>query len=142
MTGTTYRASCACGNITYYFETAVAPENWRVRTCDCAFCSRRIGHIHCSDPKGGVRFEIADPDQVIRERQGTRTADFIICAKCDGYMGAVMESDQGRFAVINLENLVDNLPLPEGHPIAWQGEDLETRLARRHKNWTPVIGGV
>lgn len=142
MSGTTYRASCGCGNISYDYTTAVAPEDWNVRTCNCAFCSQRPGHIHCADPNGSLRFSIADPDAVNRLRHGTRTADFIICAKCDGYMGAVMETEQGRFAVVNLQHLEDDLPLGQGSPIAQAGEDLETRMARRHKNWMPVIGDV
>jgi len=142
MTGMTYDASCACGNITVHFTTAIAPESWHVRTCGCAFCSQRPGHIHWSDPNGSVKFEISKPEKVDRRRHGTRTAEFIICAECDGYMGAVMESEEGHFAVLNIGHLTDDLALPERNPIVWQDEELETRLARRHKTWTPVTGDV
>ena len=74
-----------------------------------------------------------------RTRHGTRTADFIICGACDGYVGAVMASDAGNFAVLNIGRLARDLPLPKRNPIEFRGEDLESRLARRHKNWTPVI---
>lgn len=140
MTGKTYETACDCGAITCEFTTAIAPEDWHVRTCTCDFCSGRPGHVHWSDPHGTVRFTFAAPDTVTRTQHGTRTADFIICGSCDGYMGAVMASDAGSFAVLNIGQLAEELPLPERYPIKFRGEDLETRLVRRHKNWTPVIG--
>ena len=57
-------------------------------------------------------------------------------------MGAVMLTDKGTFAVLNIEHLVDDLLLPETGSLAWESEDLESRLARRHKTWTPVIGNA
>ena len=57
-------------------------------------------------------------------------------------MGAVMLTDKGRFAVLNIEHLVEDLLLPEINNLAWKSEELESRLARRHKTWTPVIGAA
>lgn len=139
MTATTYKAACSCGNIHYDYTSAVAPEDWPVRTCGCAFCSKRPNHLHCADPKGHVRFSYTDPDQVTTLRHGTNTADFIICAKCDGYMGAIMPTDHGRFSVLNLEHLIDQLPLKQPERLKWAEETVETRLARRSKSWMPVV---
>ena len=55
-------------------------------------------------------------------------------------MGAVMLTDKGRFAVLNIEHLVEDLLLPEINNLAWKSEELESRLARRYKTWTPIIG--
>ena len=57
-------------------------------------------------------------------------------------MGAVMLTDKGRFAVLNIEHLVEDLLLSEINNLSWESEDLESRLARRHKTWTPVIGAA
>ena len=57
-------------------------------------------------------------------------------------MGAVMLTDKGRFAVLNIEHLVDDLLLPEINNLVWESEDLESRLARSHKTWPPVIGAA
>ena len=57
-------------------------------------------------------------------------------------MGAVMLTDKGRFAVLNIEHLVDDLLLPDMSSLAWESEDLGSRLARRHKTWTPIIGAA
>ena len=135
-----YQASCSCNNINYYFNTAVLPRVWPVRKCNCSLCSRRNDHIHCADPNGTVSYKFWDPTKVTRYRHGTRTADFLVCTNCNSYMGAVMLTDKGRFAVLNIEHLVDDLMLPEINRLVWEGEDLRSRLARRHKTWTPVTG--
>ena len=57
-------------------------------------------------------------------------------------MGAVMLTDKGRFAVLNIEHLVDDLLLPKMSSLAWESEDLGSRLDRRHKTWTPIIGAA
>ena len=142
MTEKTYKASCGCNNIKYYFNTAVLPGVWPVRKCTCFFCSRHTNHVHCADPNGSVSYGFSNPDQVTRHRHGTKTADFLVCTVCDSYMGAVMLTDKGTFAVLNIEHLVDDLLLPETGSLAWESEDLESRLARRHKTWTPVIGNA
>ncbi len=138
MSGKTYKASCGCGNITYEYTTALAPKDWPVRTCDCEFCSKRNGPVHCGDPNGSLAFSVTDPAAVRREQHGTRTADFIICAKCDGYMGAIMPGDTGPLGVVNLEHLEDGLSWPPLDTLKWQGEPFDDRMARRRRNWTPV----
>ncbi len=140
VTENCYKAACDCSNIEYYFSTALLPKLWPVRTCACSFCSRRTHHIHCADPNGSVRFEFSELAKVTRYRHGTRTADFLVCRSCDAYMGAVMLTEKGRFAVLNIEHLIDDIRCPEIGSLKWEHENLETRLARRHKSWTPVIG--
>ena len=135
-----YQASCSCSNINYYFNTAVLPSVWPVRKCNCSFCFRRSNHVHCADPNGSVSYKFLDPAKVTRYRHGTRTADFWVCSNCNSYMGAVMLTDKGRIAVLNIEHLVDGILLPEVNNLVWESEDLRSRLARRHKTWTPVIG--
>ena len=142
MTENCYKAVCSCNNVKYYFSSAVLPELWPVRTCTCSFCSRRTHHVHCADPNGSVRFEFSELEKVTRYRHGTRTADFLVCVGCDAYMGAVMLTEKGRFAVLNIEHLVDDIRYPEINSLKWEHENLEMRLARRHKNWTPVIGAA
>ena len=90
MAQKTYKASCKCNNINYFFTTSVSPDLWSVRKCNCSFCSKRIHHIHCSDPKGSVTFLFSDSQNVNLYRHGTKTADFVICKTCNSYMAAVM----------------------------------------------------
>ena len=139
MTESSYKAACACNNVKYYFNTAVPPELWPVRTCTCSFCSHRTSHVYSSDPNGSVRFECLNTEEVTRFRHGTRTADFLVCVGCDSHMGAVMLTEKGRFAVLNVEHLVEGIQLSKVNSLDWEHENLEVRLVRRHKTWTPVI---
>jgi hypothetical protein len=140
MTAKTYNASCACGSLSYRFTTEVVPEQWRVRKCTCSFCSKQENHIHVSDPSGQVSYEISRPENLSRLRFGTKTADFITCSNCAAYLGAVMNSEAGMFAVLNADLIGERLNLPVAPCVSFDGEDLDARLDRRNAGWTPVVG--
>ncbi|MCH9674746.1 MAG: hypothetical protein K0U93_25120, partial [Gammaproteobacteria bacterium] len=132
-----YKGSCQCGNIRFYFSTDLAPEHWRVRTCTCSFCQSHPTHVHASDANGTVRFEYANRGEVIRHRFATNTADFLICANCQCYLGAITPATSGAHAVVNVDHLVDDVVLPHASPLSFDGESLDERLARRGAGWTP-----
>jgi len=113
-----------------------------VRKCTCSFCKQQKTHIHASDPDGTVKYEFTKPEHVSRYRFGTQTADFLTCSNCGSYMGAVMSTENGTFAVLNVEHMVENLALPTPAEVSFEGETVEARLARRNAGWTPVIGEV
>jgi hypothetical protein len=142
MSEKTYKASCQCGSLHYYFETLLAPAQWRVRKCTCSVCRTYENHIHVSDPVGKVRYEFQDSKHVARRRFATKTADFITCKNCGSYMGAVMTTSSGTVAVLNAEHLVEKLSLSEPPHVSFDGENIDERLARRNTGWTPVIGEV
>ncbi len=96
-----YKASCKCGSLNYYFETSLHPREWPVRKCGCSFC-REHEHIYVSDPNGSVRFEFLKPENVNRHRFATNTAEFLACKSCGSYMGAVMSEADGTYAVLNV----------------------------------------
>ena len=137
----TYTASCTCGNLAYHFSTAVPPAKWPVRKCSCSFCTAR-DPLYTSDPDGSVRFECADAAQVEKHRFATGTADFVSCRQCRAYMGAVMASDDGTYAVLNIKWITQSLDLGEPETMTYDGESVDERLARRFQRWTPVIGDV
>lgn len=132
-----YSASCDCNNITYNFYSAELYENWNVRKCSCSFCIRYVNHIYCSDPNGYIKFNIKFVNLLNVYNHGTNTADFLVC-KCHSYMGAVMKTKQGVYAVINLEFLKDKIRTFKPYKLKWKNEDKETRMSRRYKTWTPV----
>ena len=133
-----YAAQCGCKNISYYFYTSELPINWRVRKCDCKFCLERKNHIYCSDPNGYVDYDIKNLNKLKTYGHGTNTADFLVCDVCNSYMGAVMKNEKGIYTVINLEYLIDQVRIPKIDKLNWQDEDIQSRLSRRHKTWTPV----
>ena len=127
-----HSASCHCGAIGIAFETdkPLAP-----RACQCGFC-RRHSARSVSDPEGQARITLGG--EVQRYRFGKKLADFLICARCGTYVGAVAELDGETFAVLNL-NAFDEPHLElAGEPYSYDGESAEERNARRRQRWTPA----
>lgn len=136
---TSYLGSCHCGAVGYEFRTRLPPSAWSVRACQCSFCLKHAG-VYTSDPQGSVRFTAKDPALLTRYRFGHKTADFVFCARCGCYLGAITEEDGQGLAVLNI-HAIDPLPggLPAEQPMSYEGESTEVRNSRRGKRWTPVI---
>lgn len=138
MTERSYTGSCHCGSISYVYSTALPPEDWSIRACQCAFC-RAHDALSTSDPQGRIVFSATDSSLLQRYRFALRTADFLLCRNCGVYIGAVIEADSGRYGIINTHSLT---PVPANiaaiAPISYDGEDSSGRVSRREERWTPV----
>jgi hypothetical protein len=137
----TLRGSCHCGQLQLAFDSARAPEELPVRTCQCTFCQRHAGR-YTSDHDGRVVFTEADPQLTSRYRFGLESADFLICARCGVFVGAVGEAHAGSgtwLAVINTLALDDRHRFVQpARAMDFDAESLEERLARRRLSWTPA----
>jgi len=138
MTERSYSGSCHCGSIGYVYVTALPPEDWSIRACQCAFC-RAHDALSTSDPQGRIAFSASDRLRLQRYRFALMTADFLLCRNCGVYIGAVIETDSGRFGIINTHTLT---PVPDNiatvAPISYDSEDTSGRVSRREERWTPV----
>jgi hypothetical protein len=134
-----WRGRCHCGAIGFEYSTAKPVGGWPVRACQCSFCLKH-GAAYTSDPAGSVRFLHEDASAVSRYRFGQKTADFIFCGRCGGYLGAVTEEDGQPLMVINLRAF-DPQPegLPAAQPMSYEGETAGDRNTRRSARWTPVV---
>jgi hypothetical protein len=133
-----HRGGCHCGNLRFALDTALAVEALPLRACQCSFC-RHHGALSTSDPRGALRFEPKDPGRVTRYRFGLRTADFLVCATCGVYVGAIIEEGGRRWAIVNANVLDDVAPLTQAATdMNYDGEDAAARMARRQARWTPV----
>lgn len=91
-----------------------------------------------SDPAGAVTIAVAHESLWNKHRFGTATCDFMICTKCDGYMGAVGDTPVGLKAVVSVWCLDTPDVFTKTAPSDFEGEDVDSRLARRARNWTPA----
>jgi hypothetical protein len=134
----TWHGGCHCGALGFEFRTLLEPAAWSVRACQCSYC-RAHGAISTSDPAGEVHFTHRKPEQLSRYRFGLKTADFLFCARCGVYLGAVSDLDGRTLAVINVHAL-DPRPngLPDEKPMSYDGESSGARNSRRAVRWTPV----
>ena len=134
---TTYPGSCHCGAVEITFTSTKKPEEMRVGRCACSFC-RRHGARTLGDPAGSVEFRAA-PNTLSRYRFGLAITDYLLCAKCGAYVGAVMPEDGKAIGIVNVNSLDirDSFdPAPPLHH--YDGEDETRRRARRRKFWMPA----
>ena len=76
-----------------------------------------------------------------RYRFGTRNTDFLLCKRCGVYLGAVIETGAGVFATLNTRAMGDIPGLPKARPVSYDDQDVQERLDRREKLFTPVMDG-
>lgn len=138
MSQQSYEGRCHCGAIGFTYRTALPGERWSIRACQCTFC-RLHDALSTSDPQGTLDFAIREPGLLQRYRFGGRTADFLLCRRCGGYVGAQMIADGRTFGIVNLHALREP---PAGLPLAvamsYDGEAARERQERRVRRWTPV----
>lgn len=143
MPGASYafEGRCHCGAIGFVFRASTVPARWTVRACQCSFC-RGHGARTVSDPEGSVNFQIKEAAKLTRYRFGTRSSEFLICGDCGVYIAALLTSNSGQFATLNINTIRPSLDVPEAVPVSYDGESAEQRQSRRKQRWTPVAGAV
>jgi len=129
------RGGCHCGNLTFELDWAGDAARIPARACDCTFCVRH-GGVWTSQAGSRLAVKIADDALVSRYEFGTRTATFHVCARC-GVPPLVTSTIDGRvYAVVNVNCFegVDPARLDRA-PASFEGETVESRLARRKRGW-------
>jgi hypothetical protein len=95
---------CYCGNIRLTVSLSRDLSAYSPRACDCDFC-RKHGAAYVSDPEGELRIQITAADQVNRFRQGSNTAQMLLCRECGVLVGALYQEEQRLFATLNANAL-------------------------------------
>jgi hypothetical protein len=133
------RGGCHCGNISFTLVWEPEPREIAARACGCSFCAKH-GGVWTSNPNGALRIRVAEPALLCRYMFGTRSAEFQVCARCGVVPVVTCETDHRLFAVVNV-NAFENVGpgLVRRSPTSFEGEDIQSRLARRKRNW---IGDV
>ena len=129
------RGGCPCGNLTFELDWAGDAARIPARACDCTFCVRH-GGVWTSHAGSRLAVKITDDALVSRYEFGTRTATFHVCARC-GVPPLVTSTIDGRvYAVVNVNCFegVDPARLDRA-PASFEGETVESRLARRKRGW-------
>ena len=120
------------------FEASKPLNGLGLRACQCSFC-RAHGARTMSDPAGRVRILARDAEMLVRYRFGLKTADFLLCATCGVYIGALLSDGGKMWMTVNANAFrpppPDDFPLL---PVEYSEEGPSARVARRKANWTPV----
>ena len=130
---------CHCGNISFILEWQGDPPEIPARACGCSFCVAH-GGVWTSNPSSDLAVVIRDPALVSNYAFGTRTATFHVCSRCGTVPFVSSEIGGHLYAVVNVNVLanVDEAWLRPA-PATFEGEDIESRLARRKRNWIAKV---
>ena len=129
------KGKCHCGNICLELEWQGDKPEIPARACGCSFCVKH-GGVWTSNPGATLRVDIGNASFVSKYAFGTRTATFYICSRC-GTVPLVTSEIAGRvYAVVNV-NALENIHESwlRRASANFEGEDVESRLARRKRNW-------
>jgi hypothetical protein len=131
--------SCHCRNITFRLNWTPEPTEIPARACTCSFCSKR-GGLWTSCPAGALEISVQDPKLLSRYLFGTRTAEFLVCAKC-GVAPAVTSLIKDRLYAVVSVNAFDNVDssMIRRAAATFDGESEEVRLTRRAQNWISSV---
>ncbi len=129
------KGQCHCGNISLELEWESDPPEIPARACGCTFCVKH-GGVWTSNPRSRLAVAIRDPALVSKYAFGTRTATFHVCSRCGAVPVVTSAIANHVYAVVNV-NVLENIDQ------AWlrrastdfEGEEVESRLARRARNW-------
>tara|TARA_Y100001934_G_scaffold212997_1_gene252168 strand:- start:357 stop:791 length:435 start_codon:yes stop_codon:yes gene_type:complete len=127
---------CHCGNITFSLHTDKPVNAIVARACQCSFC-RLHQTKNWSDPQGHAEVVVRDEQRLSRYRFGLEQIDFLVCAECGSYSGAVLEDAEGAWATLNLRltDIVDQVAVEAKDYDDQSGDE---RARRRKDVWTPV----
>ena len=126
---------CHCGNISFALRWEPDPVEIPARACTCSFCAKH-GGLWTSNPDGALRVVVEDPALVGKYTFGTRTAQFHICARCGIVPVVTCLIDDHLYAVVSVNAFEDVEPsLLRRGSANFEGEEKESRLARRKRNW-------
>jgi len=126
---------CHCGNITFELEWEGDPAEIPARACECSFCVKH-GGVWTSNPKSRLLVAIRDASLVSKYAFGSRTATFHVCSRCGAVPLVTSDIANHLYAVVNV-NVLENVNQSCVHRASadFEGEDIESRLARRRRNW-------
>jgi hypothetical protein len=126
---------CHCGNISFSLTWEPSPAEIPARACTCSFCTKH-GGVWTSNPSGTLKVVVGDPSLVSRYAFGTRTADFHVCVRCGIVPIATSRIDDRLYAVVSVNAFEGVDPaLLRRSPSHLEGEETESRLARRKRTW-------
>lgn len=133
------KGKCHCDNIAFELEWNGDPSEIPARACGCSFCVKH-GGVWTSDPGSRLMVTIRDPALVSKYAFGTRTATFHVCSRCGAVPLVTSEIADHVYAVVNV-NVLENIDQSRLRRAAadFGGEDVESRLARRTRNWIAQV---
>lgn len=129
---------CHCGALRLSLHSAMAPAQTAPRACDCDFC-RAHGAAWLSDADGELRLQVADAEALARYRQGSGSADFLLCRGCGVLVAVVFDDGEGMRAAVNFRCLERAGEFAATQPVSPRQLPPEQRRDRWRRLWIPRV---
>lgn len=130
---------CHCGNIAFVLDWPGSPPEIVARECSCTFCVKH-GGVWTAHPHAKLSATLHRTSPVSKYAFGTQSAMFYVCSRCGAVPLVTSEIADSLYAVVNV-NAFENFDSARlrRQPASFDAEDLQSRLARRKKNWIAVV---
>ncbi|MCX2975128.1 hypothetical protein EYC87_16210 [Halieaceae bacterium IMCC8485] len=126
------KGACGCGNIELHWQ--LVDLSLVPRACACDYCSG-YGANWVSKSGTRVRAVIHNPLYYSVVRQGSETAEFHECMRCQLPVFASATVDEQDYAVINASCVANPRGFGDPVPAFFGAESVEQRAQRRMHNW-------
>lgn len=130
----TLEGGCHCGAITLALSTALVPATTAPRACDCSFC-RAHGAAWISDPDAGLVIRTHRQDRLRRYRQGSQSAQFLLCGDCGVLVAVLLDDPERTYAALNVRSLRARDAFAPAVPASPQTLASDEKLARWRRLW-------
>jgi hypothetical protein len=129
----TLHGSCHCGRLRIEFSTDQDPADFLPRACDCSFC-RKHGAAYVSDPSGRLSVS-ARGDSLRKYRQGSNTADFLLCGQCGVLVAVAFAHGDRVHAAVNIRCLDGETGFRAPVPASPQALGADEKVSRWLELW-------
>jgi len=129
---------CYCGNIRLTVSFSQDLSAYTPRACDCDFC-RKHGAAYVSDPVGALRIRVSDERELSRFRQGSNTAQMLLCRKCGVLVGAVYQEADELFGTVNAQSLESRASFGTQQSVSPKVLSAGQKVLRWREIWFPKV---
>jgi hypothetical protein len=100
----TTQAKCQCRTLVLDVVLNQQPESIIPRKCDCDFCLEK-NLVYLSDSTGSIQLSKGKKEDFYIIKQGSESANFLACKKCNDILLVTLETDDNVYAAINYQLL-------------------------------------
>ena len=130
--------SCHCQRLQLALRGSLQPNETPPRACDCSFCQAHAA-AWVSDPDGELVITASDADALGRYRQGSESAEFLLCRHCGVLVAVVADHAARLHGAVNARCLDGDTRLGDRQPASPQRLAPEQRRLRWSKLWVPDV---
>jgi hypothetical protein len=134
----TSRGGCHCGRLRVVFSAAREPAGMLPRACDCTFCTKH-GAAYVSDPGGQLSIVASGADALRRYRQGSGTAEFLLCARCGVLVAVIFDDGTRVYGAVNVRALERPADFGAAVPASPQSLTAAEKIQRWSQLWIPNV---